>query len=88
MRWTDVALRPPPAQRGSEQQAASCPPADTVAASRLQLSFPKLSDGSWDFDVLPLLQPLLTLNKVVDPVDQQLDQLHLNPHAAKVITAS
>lgn len=39
--------------------------------------FPKLGDGSWDFDVLSPLQPLLALDQVVDPVDQQLHQLHL-----------
>lgn len=45
--------------------------------------FPELGNGSWDFDVLSLLQPLLTLDQVVDPVDQQLDQLHLHVHARR-----
>lgn len=45
--------------------------------------FPELGNGSWDFDVLSLLQPLLTLDQVVDPVDQQLDQLHLHMHAQR-----
>lgn len=40
--------------------------------------FSELGNRSWDFDVLSLLQPLLTLDQVVDPVDQQLDQLHLH----------
>lgn len=43
----------------------------------IQLSLPELSDGSWDFNVLPPLQLLLTVNQVVDPIDQHLDQLHL-----------
>ena len=47
-----------------------------------RLLLPELSDGSGDFDVLSPLQPLLTLDQVVDPVDQQLDQLHLKVQPA------
>lgn len=43
--------------------------------------FSELGNRSWDFDVLSLLQPLLTLDQVVDAVDQQLDQLHLHTRA-------
>lgn len=46
----------------------------------VQLLFPKLRDGRWDFDVLSLLQLLLTLDQVVHPIDHQLDQLHLKIH--------
>lgn len=45
--------------------------------------FPELGNRSWDLDVLSLLQPLLALDQVVDPVDQQLDQLHLHMHARR-----
>lgn len=47
-----------------------------------RLLLPELSNGSWDFDLLSPLQPLLTLDQVVDPVDQQLDQLHLKVQPA------
>lgn len=43
----------------------------------VRFSFPKLDNGSWDFDVLTFFQLFLTLNQVVDPVDHQLDQFHL-----------
>lgn len=53
-----------------------------------QLLLLKLADGSWDLDVLSLLQLLLALNQVVDSVNQQLDQLHLKiPHKSSICAA-
>lgn len=37
----------------------------------------KLRDRSWDLDVLSPLQPLLTVDQVVNSIHQSLHELHL-----------
>lgn len=51
----------------------------------VQFSFPKLNNGRWDFDILAFFQAFLTLNQVVDAVNHQLDQLHLETHSNRIV---
>lgn len=48
-------------------------------------SFPELSNGCWDFDVLAFLQSLLTFNQKVDPIDHTLNKLDLKRRKASGI---
>lgn len=41
------------------------------------VSLSELGDGRGDLDVLAPFQLLLTVNQIVDSINQQLDQLHL-----------
>lgn len=48
-----------------------------VGDCRGQFLLFELRDRSWDLDVLSPLQPLLTVDQVVNPIHQNLHQLHL-----------
>lgn len=54
----------------------------------MEYLFLELSDGGGDPDVLAFLQPLLTLDQVVDTIHHQLHQLHLWKHLTRVMTTS
>ena len=54
--------------------------AERVTSSQMWgsgVSLSELGDGGGDLDVLPPFQLLLTVNQIVDSINQQLDQLHL-----------
>lgn len=61
-------------------------PADADVWGQLLLF--KLRDRSWDFDVLSPLQPLLTVDQVVNTIHQSLHQLHLNVQAQKKLNTT